>query len=428
MNEAIELKIDPSIETIYFRKSVQVKTGQFLKKQTILGYYSINNKSMNRKLGIEKGGRLSYLIPSQTDGCIYKRSAIYELDFTNENNAIKPHLKEHTAEDIVKDMDHVIVRVKNDRIFETHLFYYNSNDLAAYDKVISYMAKTDELLRNLLDKGNHIDSVIIAKLEPCDHKIIYNSICTECYETNLTTKSFLIFDQIPGLLTDTEHIENKIDNIKSNKKLIMILDLDNTVIHAQRLTDPNKLDYYEKGGCNLITLYHYDQYVLKIRPYLAEYIQELLNYYEIFVYTFGTRDYALAVLQQIDPEEKLLNRKRLITRDESKLDIKELDKILPAEFNDLLVIVDDTASVWVKHKSNLIMILPYFFFRNDERLNRKVFTEPNNEIEKDNNALISEDELFINKNDCYLHFLARHLRLINRIYYQFDGKLATAVF
>lgn len=429
MNNLIELKLDASTETIYFKKAINIKEGKFYQKQTSLGYYSINNKNFTKKITIKRAGRLIDLVKVPEDNCIYRRSKIYELDFVEDNGCIKPKFNDLSEDKINESIDWVIIKIDNSNFIETYLLYFNSSDLITHDKLIQTEIEKSELLRKLMDKKEHMKSLVIASLEPCEHKIIYNSTCTECYETNLSSKSFMIFDQISGLMTDTEHIDKKVENIKANKKLIMILDLDNTVIHAQRFTNTNRLDLYEKMGCKILSFRPYDNYVLKIRPFLIEFLEESSKYYEIFVYTFGTRDYALSVLFNIDPQEKLLSRKRLITRDESKLEIKELDKILPVEYNDILVIVDDTKIVWKNHKKNLVMILPYFFFKEDERLNKKILKEVENKVDQDydQGEKLAINDIFINRNDCYLHFLGRHLKLINKIYYQYDGILTTAV-
>lgn len=429
MSDFITLPVNASIETIYFKKSFNVKIGQFCKKQTVLGYYAINMKTANKKLVIEKAGKLVQIIPGNEEGCVYKRSAVYELDFVEDAGQIKVDLKKIAQDTVVSTKNSAVVRIDANAVLETNLLYFNPSDLIDYDKIIKAEVCTNELLGKLLDSRNYINSIRIAQMEPCEHKLIYNSMCTECYETNLSTKSFLIFDQISGLMTDTEHIDKKIENIKANKKLIMILDLDNTVIHAQRLTDPQKLDLYEKAGCRVLGLRYNDFYILKMRPFLIEFIKESLNYFEIFVYTFGTREYALSVLNSVDPDEKLLNRKRLITRDESKLEIKELDKILPAEYNDLLVIVDDTKVVWRNHKHNLVVILPFYFFKDDKNTSKVLSSEVDKKVENDvkKEVPLEAAELFINQNDCYLHFLARHLRLINKVYYNYQGRLTTPV-
>ena len=86
------------------------------------------------------------------------------------------------------------------------------------------------------------------------------------------------------------------------------------------------------------------------------------------MYTFGTRNYALEILKILDPEEKWLKVSRLITRNESFKEIKELDKIIPIQYKDSLVIIDDTVSVWKHHLDILIKIIPYYAMK-DSRYN-----------------------------------------------------------
>lgn len=73
-------------------------------------------------------------------------------------------------------------------------------------------------------------------------------------------------------------------------------------------------------------------YILKIRPFLREFLENSSKKFEIFVYTFGTREYALRILSLIDSKEEILKTSRLITRNESPLEYKQLNKILPEKF------------------------------------------------------------------------------------------------
>ena len=45
-------------------------------------------------------------------------------------------------------------------------------------------------------------------------------------------------------------------------------------------------------------------YILKFRPYLKFFLDRTCEEFEIFVYTFGTRDYAEAIIEKLDPEKK----------------------------------------------------------------------------------------------------------------------------
>ncbi|KAL9298901.1 putative protein-serine/threonine phosphatase [Arabidopsis thaliana] len=81
--------------------------------------------------------------------------------------------------------------------------------------------------------------------------------------------------------------------------------------------------------------------------------------FTMFVYTMGSRIYAKAILEMIDPK-KLYFGNRVITKDESPR-MKTLNLVLAEERG--VVIVDDTRDIWPHHKNNLIQIRKYKYFR-----------------------------------------------------------------
>ena len=97
------------------------------------------------------------------------------------------------------------------------------------------------------------------------------------------------------------HEQIFVDNMLAQCKAIIILDLDNTILHSTEISDLDLntvvgLDEFylipklecpfqqEKGKRDLI--------VVKMRPYFKQFIYVLSKLYEIYVYTKGTRVYA----------------------------------------------------------------------------------------------------------------------------------------
>jgi len=116
------------------------------------------------------------------------------------------------------------------------------------------------------------------------------------------------------------------------------------------------------------------------------------QHFVIFVYTFGTRRYALEVIDKLDPEEKILKKSRLISKTDANLDYKELAKVIPGAHHDITLILDDRTDVWQKYKNNLIQVVPYYHYNDDH---------PNNDLRK--------EKLFIGAPDNYLHYLTAFL-------------------
>ncbi|KAI3894588.1 hypothetical protein MKX03_027946 [Papaver bracteatum] len=132
------------------------------------------------------------------------------------------------------------------------------------------------------------------------------------------------------------------------KKLCLVLDLDHTLLHSVRVKDVSAEDQeylnlrvssmkdsdgnslYRHMGCSRYT---------KLRPSTREFLMEASKYFELFIYTMGTRDYAEEMERLLDPQGKNFKSRILNT-----------------------IIVDDTKRVWKKNKRNLIWIEKYNYF------------------------------------------------------------------
>ena len=90
-----------------------------------------------------------------------------------------------------------------------------------------------------------------------------------------------------------EHIQHEIDILHRDRKLVLVLDLDNTLIHASAY--PLRMQKNERGKVQnflideLLDVYEVHlpphKYVVKIRPYLGKFLASMMNKYTIFFYT-----------------------------------------------------------------------------------------------------------------------------------------------
>ena len=159
----------------------------------------------------------------------------------------------------------------------------------------------------------------------------------------------------------------------ASKKLSLVVDLDQTIIHAT--VDPTVADWQkdednpnhnavkdvrsfllkddgpEKKGC---------WYYIKLRPNLEDFLENVSKIYELHIYTMGTRAYAKNIADIIDPEHKIFGD-RILSRDESgSMTAKNLQRLFPVDTK-MVVIIDDRGDVW-KWSPNLIKVTPYDFF------------------------------------------------------------------
>ncbi|PWN39520.1 hypothetical protein IE81DRAFT_326435 [Ceraceosorus guamensis] len=101
-------------------------------------------------------------------------------------------------------------------------------------------------------------------------------------------------------------------------------------------------------------------YFIKLRPGTKQILKSLSEKYELHVYTMGTRSYADCVCRIIDPDGSLFGS-RILSRDENgSLVQKSLKRLFPMDTS-MVVIIDDRADVW-SWSPNLVNVRPYDFF------------------------------------------------------------------
>jgi RNA polymerase II subunit A C-terminal domain phosphatase len=159
----------------------------------------------------------------------------------------------------------------------------------------------------------------------------------------------------------------------ASRKLTLVVDLDQTIIHAtvdptvaewqQDKDNPNHEAVKEVRAFQLI-----DDgpgargcwYYIKLRPGLTDFLQNIAKLYELHIYTMGTRLYAQNIREIVDPTGALFGD-RILSRDESgSLTAKNLQRLFPIDTK-MVVIIDDRGDVW-KWNDNLIKVTPYDFF------------------------------------------------------------------
>lgn len=179
-------------------------------------------------------------------------------------------------------------------------------------------------------------------------------------------------------LTISKEEASKIDEeakrrLLSSRKLSLVVDLDQTIIHAavdptiaewqkdkenpnyEAVKDVRAFQLIDDGpgmrGC---------WYYIKLRPGLAEFLDNISQLFELHIYTMGTRQYAQQIANIVDPDRKFFGD-RILSRDESgSMVAKNLERLFPVDTK-MVVIIDDRGDVW-KWSANLIRVTPFDFF------------------------------------------------------------------
>ncbi|KAL6939187.1 hypothetical protein ACO0RG_003015 [Hanseniaspora osmophila] len=184
---------------------------------------------------------------------------------------------------------------------------------------------------------------------------------------------------------------NHMKSLLKQKKLILVVDLDQTVIHCgvdptigEWIKDPQNPNYDLLQEVKSFALeedisswlksqpffvqqqFHAplhktkNWYYVKTRPGLKEFFEKISEYFELHIYTMATRAYALEIAKIIDPDGSLFGD-HILSRDENgSLTHKSLERLFPTDQN-MVLVIDDRGDVW-KWCDNLIKVVPYNFF------------------------------------------------------------------
>lgn len=242
--------------------------------------------------------------------------------------------------------------------------------------VAPHEGKIEELLAK--EGSTCTTSTPMFRISVCLHNIQYAGMCASCGKdltVSLAQGSSKLSDvaiiHSQPRLTVTMQEAQRVDKetagrLLKQKQLSLVLDLDHTLIHAatethfhqfalQNCIDPKaeQLHQFFLPGSSV-------NYFVKLRPHLKSFLEEVSRMFELHMYTFGTRMYALKVAQIIDPGHKIF-KERILSRDDcGDIDYKTLKRIFPCD-DSMVVIVDDREDVWKKSK-NLVRIEPFLYF------------------------------------------------------------------
>ncbi|GFE55257.1 CTD-like phosphatase, putative [Babesia ovis] len=158
-----------------------------------------------------------------------------------------------------------------------------------------------------------------------------------------------------------------------NGKLVLLLDLDNTLLHACSQTKLDMLDLQlphfvdELGEPELFkfTMPNFAniRYYMKLRPGLRGFLQVLSLYYEMSIYTNATKEYADVVVSILDPDRSLF-MDRIVAR--TSVGERDLQKTAARLYPNLdprfVVAFDDRTDVWADVPYNQVVKAEHYDF------------------------------------------------------------------
>ena len=294
--------------------------------------------------------------------------------------------------------------IKNNKDFEMFIIKKNLNnsDLSIPLIEISYYIYcTQKLLTILLKNLPNTDDMKSLFID------IYNNL-SEISSVDLNNffnkKIFRILNKNAsiGILSDISLINNNnsLSKIKvpflpfpqNNKKFTLVLDLDETLISFKICPEQNK-------G------------LLRLRPGLIEFLEEMKKNYELIIFTSATNEYADPLLAAIEKDKKFFDYKlyrqhTLIYNNEIVKDISKIGRPL-----DKTIIVDNLVQNFRLQKENGIMIKAFWgedaydnaLFELKEILNKiaNEFNDVRKGIKKYKDDILSKVSSCVSKNDNY---------------------------
>lgn len=273
-----------------------------------------------------------------------------------------------------------------------------------------------EIHVNVGEEVAHGAIEVLSIKEACDHAVQYGGLCALCGKAVEDEKDYTGYSYEDRAQIEMSHDntglkisfdeaakieQNTTDQLSNDKKLILVVDLDQTVIHAtvdptvgEWQRDPENPNYQSVKDVQSFCLEEEPimppgwtgpkfaptkcWYYVKLRPGLQKFLQEISKLYELHIYTMATRNYALAIAHIIDPTEEYFGD-RILSRDESgSLTHKNLKRLFPVD-QSMVAIIDDRGDVW-KWESNLVKVVPYDFFVGIGDINSSFLPKKNGQI------------------------------------------------
>ena len=301
---------------------------------------------------------------------------------------IKSELKMNLEQDINED---VVLEIVKDN-FKQISNYYNM----IIENIYSTTLEISDKVNNISFENN-----ILQK------KIIYYKF-PECLKINILKindkkKSYIITDFFKNALNSIElynikefkyfynlylnkstdnlfiqqHFQNKklyslvpsspYSQVNSDKKILspinsekytysLILDLDETLIHLER-------EYYTFNN-----IHNIKNKKLTLRPGLINFLEKMKKIYEIILFTFSPKDYADAIVDVIEKDEKYFEHKLYVQHasyNNGKF-VKDIND-LGRDIKSTIIIEDNINNVYKSNLDNTICIKPFYGECNNEK-------------------------------------------------------------
>ena len=162
------------------------------------------------------------------------------------------------------------------------------------------------------------------------------------------------------------------------KKKLLLLDLDETLIHSEIRNKNNfhilnklkdKANCYHKVFSYIDNnyLYYFDIF---FRPHLFDFLHEIQNYFDIGIFTASSKGYADTIIDYIDPSHTIFNFR--LYRDacipiQNSIYIKDLRIIRNYEANNV-ILLDNSLYSFINQPKNGMLVYSFYWDDKDDQL------------------------------------------------------------
>lgn len=192
----------------------------------------------------------------------------------------------------------------------------------------------------------------------CGSELSVYARCVACAKPVRFTKSYNLNWMVPGLacgsLTKVNDIfASDVAELLAHQKLRLVLDLDETLIHAKKL--PQDFCAAEDETIPIVWIGKH-RYKIWVRPHLRKFLESIQDLYDVYIYTHSTRTYAERILNALGIRPLI---RRVCARERrEKRQRKRLSRMLCRR--SLSLIVDDKRHVWhADDQANLVRVAPF---------------------------------------------------------------------
>jgi TFIIF-interacting CTD phosphatase-like protein len=161
------------------------------------------------------------------------------------------------------------------------------------------------------------------------------------------------------------------------QKLNLLLDLDSTIIYSIKHKNNNNYNFndFNNETCLSVLCEHFTKdsiYQIHVRNNFADFLLELNNHFNIYIYTMATFDYASTVCDSIENILKIPLFSGIIARHGDHIGQFKYFYSLKHLNENNTIVIDDNTDVWIDdHKKNLIKIKRFKYISFEEYLEDK---------------------------------------------------------